>query len=52
MRVSCQPGPDALALNKKEEAMIEEIKKKYYQDNWSTVIMNFLRFANPNIANA
>ena len=46
------PGPEQASLTKEEKASLKEVKEKYYKNNWSKVVLKFLRFANPNIANA
>ena len=45
-------GPEQAPLNKAELEKIEEIQEEYYQENWSKVLVKFLRYAQPSIANA
>ena len=41
-----------MPLNKAEQAKIEELQEEYYKENWSKVLLKFLRYAQPCIANA
>ena len=50
MRPSCGTGPDSLPLEPEEEAKLKAMSDAYYRENWSKIILKFLRFANPHVA--
>ena len=50
VRPSCGTGPDSLPLEPEEEAKLKEMSDAYYRENWSKIILKFLRFANPHVA--
>lgn len=39
-------------MTKEEEKIVEEITSGYYKENWDKIIMKFIKFANPHIANS
>ena len=49
VRPECAPGPNSVPLNEKEQAKIKSLSDTYYQEHWSKIIFQFLRYASPNI---
>ena len=49
---ACAAGPDQKPLNPGEVQKLADFTREYYKDNWSSTILKFLKFSNPNIANA
>lgn len=39
-------------MTKEEERIVEEITSGYYKENWDRIIMKFIKFSNPHVANS
>lgn len=53
VRPNCAEGhPNKIPMNLVEKAKVEEVALEHYRANWSKLILKYLLFQNPNIANA
>ena len=44
VRQCCAPGPEQASLIKGEINKLEEIKEEYYRENWSKMILKYMRY--------